>query len=272
MKKLKKMLSMLMVAAICVLLPNSNLLTASAAEPVTYCVKYLANDGQWRYMEGSSWTEGGYHRELYYLYEAIKDGDSIVIDGANPGFVLEVPVRLKNVTLLHGAAAVVTASSIDECYILRDSVGAINGNVTTAYVYDNGTCTFNNNVGTLTILNDSFLVNDTLLHGTVTVNGTVDHLIGKDNIQLHYEHYNFAAGKLVITNGDVKTDAAYYSNTPSGTSSTQTTTTQSTPSSTDSGDEYDDVPKTGDSSLIFWLLGISALCFAGSSLLKAKKA
>lgn len=263
MKKLKKIVSMLMAVAICFLLPGVSTLTASAESPVTYYVKYLANDGQWRYMEGSSWSDTGFHRELYYMYEAIKDGDSIVIDGANPGFVLEVPVRLKNVTLLHGAAAVVTATSIDECYILRDSVGAINGNVTNAYVYDNGRCTFNNNVGTLTIQNDSFLVNDTLLHATVSVNGTVNHLIGKDNVQLHYEHYNFAAGKLVITDGDVKTDPADYSNSPSASSSQ---TSQSTSSS--SSDEYDDVPKTGDSNIVLWLLGISAMCFAGRYALK----
>lgn len=260
MKKLKKMVSMLMVAALCALLPGANALTASAEEPVTYYVKYLANDSEWRYQEGSGWDENGFHRELYYMYEAIKDGDSIIIDGSNPGFVLEVSARLKNVTMLHNSAAVVTASSIDECYILRDSVAAINGNVTNAYVYDNGRCTFNNNVGTLTIQNDSFLVNDTLLHATVSVNGTVNHLIGKDNVQLHYEHYNFAAGKLVIVDGDVETDPAYYSNTPSSSNTAQ--------SSSSSSDEYDDVPKTGESNLIFWLLGISALCFVGRYTLK----
>lgn len=251
---------MLMVAALCVLLPSANTLIASAEEPVTYYVKYLENDSQWRFQPGSSWDDKGYHRELYYMYEAIKDGDSIVIDGSNPGFILEIPVKLKNVTLLHGAAAVVTVSSIDECFILRDSVAAINGNVTNAYVYDNGRCTFNNNVGTLTIQNDSFLVNDTLLHANVSVNGTVDHLIGKDNIQTHYEHSNFAAGTLVITDGDVKTDPANYSNTISS-DSNQNTSSSST-------DEYDDVPKTGDSNLVFWLLGISALCLAGRYTLK----
>lgn len=260
MKKLKKMVSLLMVAALCALLPGANALTASASTPVTYYVKYVEHDSQWRFQEGSSWNVNGFHRELYYMYEAIKDGDSIVIDGSNPGFTLEVPVRLKNVTLLHGAAAVVTASSIDECYILRDSVAAINGNVTNAYVYDNGRCTFNNNVGTLTIQNDFFLVNDTLLHANVGVNGTVNHLIGKDNVQVHYEHYNFAAGTLVITDGDVKTDPANYSNTPSSGSNKNT--------SSSSSDEYDDVPKTGDSNLIFWLLGISALCLAGRYTLK----
>lgn len=267
MKKLKKIVAMVMATALCVLLPGINTLTVSAEEPVTYYVKYLVNDNQWRYMEGSTWNDSGFHRELYYMYEAIKDGDSIVIDGSGYNALVEVPVRLKNVTLLHGTTAVVNASSIDECYILRDCVGAINGNVTNAYVYDNGTCTFNNNVGTLTIQNDSFLVNDTLLHATVSVNGTVDHLIGKDNIQLHYEHYNFAAGTLSIVNGDVKTDSANYSNAPSATSSTQTTpSTQG--SSSASTDEYDDVPKTGDSNLIFWLLGISAFCFVGRYTLK----
>ena len=93
----------------------------------------------------------------------------------------------------------------------------------------------------------------------VTVNGTVGHLIGKDSTQLHYEHYNFAAGKLVVTDGALKTDPAHYSNIPSAVSSTQSTV----PS-----DEYDDVPKTGENNTILWLFAILGLSLTGRYILK----
>lgn len=266
MKKLKKIFTLLVAAAVLVLMPGVNTLTASAEEPVTYYIKYLSDDNQWRFQTGSTWSDTVQHRELYYAYQDIKDGDSVIIEGANPGFIFEVSVRLSNVTFLHGSAAVVTAKAIDECYVLRDSVAAINGDVTNAYVYDNARCTFNNNVGTLQVLNDPAR-NDTLLRGTVSVGGTVNHLIGKDNDKIHYELYNFAAGKLSITDGDVKTDAAYYSTSASA-GTTQTTNTSQTSTSQSSSDEYDDVPKTGESSLVFWLLGLSAICFAGRYALK----
>ena len=41
MKKLKKLVSTIMVTALCVLLPNINAMTVAAQEPVTYYVKYL---------------------------------------------------------------------------------------------------------------------------------------------------------------------------------------------------------------------------------------
>ena len=202
------------------LLPDFNTLTVSAEEPVTYYVKYLSGDNQWRYMNGNTWNDSVSNGDLYYMQNALKDGDSIIIDGDNPGFQLKLSVHLKNLTLLHGSQAVVTAKGYDECYILRDSVGAINGDVTNAYVYDNGRCTFNNNVKTLTIQTSASYANNTLLHANVTSNGTVEHLIAKDSIQLHYEHYNFAPGKLVIADGEVKTDAAHYSNSSSAAGNT----------------------------------------------------
>lgn len=254
---------MLLAVAICVLLPNVNALTASAAEPVTYCLKYVAADDDWRWQVGSQWDDKAEDRALYYLEQEIKDGDIVVVADGDSGKPLNLPVKLSNLTILHGATAVVSASSITDCYVFRDTSCAVSGDVTNAYVYENATCTFNNNVGTLQILNT--IQNDQLLHANVTVGGTVNYLIGKDYKQTHYEHYNFAAGTLVIEDGDVETDDDNYSNSGSVPSATPTAT--QAPASS-SADEYDDVPKTGESTLVFWLLGISAICFAGRYTLK----
>uniref|UniRef100_UPI0040562EB2 hypothetical protein n=1 Tax=Acetatifactor sp. TaxID=1872090 RepID=UPI0040562EB2 len=267
MKTLKKITALLLAAAICALLPNATVLTASAEEPVTYYVKHVDGQG-WRFQIGS-WADNGYHRELYYMYQDIKDGDLLVVDGSNIDNPIEVSVRLSNLTYAQNTSAVVYAKSIDNCYVLRDNFSAVNGDVTNAYIYDTTACTFNNNVGTLNILNDPGRI-DSLLHANVTVGGTVNHLIGNDGNTVHYDLYNFAAGKLVITQGDVKTDPAYFSTTASSTAA-PSVPAQTVPADTASDDEYDDVPQTGDSSLWICLLGISAICFAGSYQLKKVK-
>lgn len=263
MKKLTKIVSLLLAVAICVLLPNATSITASAEGPVTYYVKQLPNEGDWRFQTGSStWDDNAQHRELYYLYQDIKDGDILIVDGVNTNTnsILKIPVRLSNLTFVANTSAIVNAASVDECYVLRDSVCAISGDVTNAYVYDTATCTFNNNVGTLNILTDPSK-NDNHLYGTVSVAGTVDHLIGNDGKTTHFNLYSFAAGKLAIDKGTLKTDASQYSTTAPAAGTTQTTASSS-------ADEYDDVPKTGDSTLVLWLLGISAICFAGRYTLK----
>ncbi len=263
MKRMKKIAAMLAALAMCVLLPGANTLTASAAAN-TYCVKYVTD--QWRYQEGSTWNDAAGHRELYYLYEGIKDGDTVVIDGAgNTTLNLALSVRLSNLTLNATNNVVVSANGIDNCYILGNtSVTAVTSDITNAYVYDNASVTLNKNVNTLTIQGTSDIV------ANVTCAGTVAHLIGKDNLQTYYDVYNVAEGKLLIENGSIRMEDKYFTRTaPVGTTqttSTATTTTQQT--TTASSSEYDDVPKTGESNLIFWLIGIAAACFAGKYMLK----
>lgn len=262
MKKIKQLVSLLAAIAICVLLPGFNALTVSAEEPVTYYVKYIAGDtkSEWRYQVGSTWDDKGFHRELYYMNQDIKDGDLVIVDGNVSGSPIDIPARLSNLTILHGTSTVVQTKGIDECFVLRDSVVAINGDVKNAYVYNNARCSFNSNVDTLQVTDDKGL------HAYITVAGTVNHLTGSDPYQTYYDFYSFGTGKLIIEDGRVKTAETDYSKTPTG----ETSSAPAAPSQAPS-DEYDDVPKTGESSLIFFLLGISALCFAGRYYLKKAK-
>ena len=111
------------------------------------------------------------------------------------------------------------------------------------------------------------------LHAYINGVGTVNHLIAKDNRDqsVFYEAYSFAAGKLAIEDGSLKTEAKYYSTTAPAAASeaapattgqpTQTTApAQATQNSTSS--EYDNVPKTGENSAMFWLLGAAVVCMA----------
>mgnify|MGYP006976103130 CR=1 FL=1 len=262
MKKLKKFVALVTAVAICALLPGLGTLTVKAAEPVTYYVKDTS-DG-WRYQVGSTWKTDNNGRELYYMNQDIKDGDLVVVEGTGMASkILDIPVALSNLTILHANTVVVNAKSIEDCFVLKDSIAAINGDVNNAYVYNNARCTFNNNVNTLKITDDSGL------HAYISVGGTVNHVTGSDPNQTFYDLYSFAAGKLSIEDGKIKTDAAYYSTTaPAATEQPAAAPAPAQTANTTSDDEYDDVPKTGDSSLIFWLLGISALGFAGSAYLK----
>ncbi|MGN1147772.1 MAG: LPXTG cell wall anchor domain-containing protein [Lachnospiraceae bacterium] len=266
MKQIKKVLSLLAAAVLLCLVPlDSNTLYVKAEEPVTYYVKYIADINEWRFLPGSSWDENGYHRELYYMLLDIKDGDLLVVEGTDSMLTLDLNVRLGNLTINH-ANALITAKGIDDCYVLRDSFCAVNGDVTNAYVYDNAVCTFNNNVNYLEVTG-SYGVSE-----AVTVGGTVGHVKGVLDDRVFYDVYNVAAGKLSIENGDLETDAQYYSTTPtentSVNTSTDTAAAATTPAAPADTSEYDDVPKTGESNIILWLLGIAAMCIAGSFFLR----
>ena len=99
-------------------------------------------------------------------------------------------------------------------YFLSGTSGAVNGDVSHAYVYGDAKANFNSNVDTLEMIG---LTDDKSnnLHATINGVGTVNHLIAKDNRDqsVFYEAYSFAAGKLAIEDGSLKTEAKYYSTT-----------------------------------------------------------
>lgn len=255
MKHIKKTIVLFAVALFCTLSFFATSLTAQAAEPVTYYVKYVESINEWRFQTGT-WQDNGYHRELYYMQLDIKDGDLLVINGHVP-FDLTVNVHLNNLTIVHSVDTVVTAKGIDNVYVLNGSTCAINGDVTSADVYEASVCNFNNNVGTLRILSEK----EDILKASVAVLGTVDHLYAGGKSYKHYEFYSFAANSLRIENGALKTDKAKYSDTPSA--------TPTTPSKPSNSDEYDDVPKTGDIRFNpLWLVCIAGVCLAGAYKLK----
>lgn len=262
MKKIQKLVALLAAVAICVLVPGANTLTASAAEPVTYYVQYVHEEGDWRYQLGS-WDDDANHRELYYMYNEFKDGDIVVVNsnGATSTEPLTFSKHVANLTAVHNSVVVASAPSFGEVFALQDSRIAVTGDVSNAYIYDHAGITFHSNVNKLTLI-------DTEAQSTGDANaaGTVGHVVRQtDSGYIYYQAYNVAAGKLVIEWGSLKTDPAYYSTTPTAVQTpAQAPATQ--PSA--SAGEYDDVPKTGESNIILWLVGIAAVCLAGKQALK----
>ena len=101
MKKLKKIVTLLTLAAVCLTAPAFGKITVKAAEPNTYVLNFSPSKGEWRFKPASSWSEEVQDRELYYMMQEIKDGDYIVVHNdvdCNP-LNLNVPVRLGNLTI-----------------------------------------------------------------------------------------------------------------------------------------------------------------------------
>ncbi len=271
MKSFKTIVSLLTVAAMLFLLPGGNAMQVSADEPVTYSLKYVEENGEWRFHVGAWDDTNSGHRELYYLKESIKDGDQIVIEEGNNPLNLELSVNLKSITFNHSGNAVITAKSTENVYVLRDSVAAVNGDVINAYVYDNAVANFNNNVTNL------YITKERSGEQTIAVVGTVAYAKTSDAEQIYNEFYNFEAGSFYQEKGILKTDASKYSATPTtdSTSTTQsaadTSTSVSADSSAASDSEYDDVPKTGESFLPYLLLMAAGICFGSAYLLHRKE-
>lgn len=281
MKKIRKLAIMLAAVTALVLLPASNAFPSKAAEPVTYAVKYVSDELGWRFQANTSVFDSSNNgREMYYLLQDIKEGDLVVIynDSDNAGDLNLGNVRLSNVTYTQGCHfTIVFAGSVDDCYVLGGSTGTINCDVKNAYVYDTVTFNFNNNVDNL------YLYAADKINSTLGVSGTVGHLTastppGQEPYRVAFDYYDFPAGTLRFNNGafqpsalGFKTPEEHAQQSPQPLPETsqpevsQPETSQT--ASPDPSDEYDDVPKTGQSNLYLWLLLGAGICFTGSFLL-----
>lgn len=270
MKQIKKMLVMLSSLALCIVsLLGTSMPVQAEGTATTYYVKYVsdANVSDWRFQTGG-WTEGGYHRELYYLLQDIKDGDKLVIQGnGEKTLFIDTKVNLGEVTFFGTTGPVVSAKSIDTVYGIFGSTFAVNGDVKNAYLYENCTCNFNNNVSYLEITN----TDADNIEATVFVVGTVDHAKSVGATKTHFELYNFVASSFTLHDGALYTKQEQCSQTPIvatpepvAPTVPATPSTPSTPSS-----ELDEVPKTADIRFNpLWLVGVAAVCLAGSYALK----
>lgn len=270
MKRMKKLAAMLIAVAALVLLPEASTFTVKAAEPVTYAVKYL-NGGWYHQANTSTFDESQAYSSLDDLTKKLKDGDVIVIYNDNATMVsLDLgAVRLSNLTFVQNTSStLVFAGYIEECYVLGGTTGTVNCDVNNAYVYDTVLFNFNNNVQNLYLYaNDS-------IHSNLAVAGTVGHMVamtlpGHEPVRVHFDYYDFGPNSLHFLDGAFKpynTDFKTPEEHQNQPASQQTA--QNPPASSGSDDEYDEVPKTGQTNLYLWLLGASAVCYVCSLALK----
>lgn len=285
-KKIKLFVSMLAAAALLVLLPGSNALTANAAEGNTYSIQFFGGAiNDWCYVTGSTFDEKQLYSTIGGLKSRdLKDGDHIVVydSGYEPTKHLDLSgFNLGSLTIHKNATAVFIADSIKDCYVLAGAYAAINGDVTNATLYDNTTCTFNNNVL------DMVLYIADKPNSNISCGGTVGHFrILYNTGGSRNEFYDIPQNTMKLVDGTIQ--YAVWSPTPSdaylqaraeadGTATTDgtaaaetapnTSSGSSTPAAGTSSDEYDRVPKTGESNNVIWLVslvGAAAVLFAGS--------
>lgn len=268
MKKVSKLAAALAAAALFVLTPETNVLPAHAEESVTYAVKYVSDEEGWRCQFNTNAyddAKGGY--TVSYLRECLKAGDTVVVyNPAGTYATLDLgDVRLGELTLsANNGLTIIKTGGIDNCHVLGGNTCAINGTVTNAHVYDVCNATFNNNVDNLTIWAKNALDGGAL--SNVSCAGTVGHFIATTSEQtpsVFYDLYDFKENAFRFSEKRLQTAATDYATQPAA---PQAPAAPAAPSS--DADEYDSVPKTGDSALYLWLFGLSAVLLAGSLALR----
>lgn len=263
MKRIKKLTAVLVAAVMLTVLPQANVLTANAAESTSYAIKYVSTEQGWRYQANTGeYDDNKYGNAIVGLSQYLKDGDVVVVyNDLGSTVPLDLgDVHLSNLTYANTQWSVVYAGSVQDCYLLRGTNGALNCDVVNAHVYDTVVFNFNGNVKELTI--DS---RDKVL-SSIGTEGTVDHLYAysSNSSNVLFDYYDFSAGSLYFENGVFKPKGSYKTAAEHATNPT----TGNTPPTTAPSVEYDDVPRTGQSNLYLWLLFASVVCFAGSRALK----
>lgn len=278
-KQLKKLLPLSALAFMLTFLSNANVLTVSADEPRTYCLMFSEEDNNWRYQVRSQWDFDETSTPIYYLDENLKNGDIVVVNDGSNTVPVKIKVHLSNLTFTNtsGTIAMVSvAGGVDNCFVNKDAIGSITATVTNAYVYGDALANFNNNVGNLYSY-ELDAPDGESVGPTIGVIGTVSYFESHDaDGSRGYYGTNFKANTFFMEEGVLQTEEEDYTQDISGgpvtaaaqpASTSQSTTPAASKSST-SSDEYDKVPKTGESSSALWLCMAAAMCLSGSLFLK----
>lgn len=279
-KRIRSLVFTLVAAALLTLLPRSSAFTVKADGPETYSVAYIAGAyNEWRYQPGSVFDASKGHGALGELLLKLKDGDSVVIYQVDdPAKELDLgSAKLGNLTVYQNASAIIFTGGVKDCYVLAGAYTAINGDVTTAYIYDapktaapTTACTFNNNVIDMNL----YMTRNPATN--ISCGGTVGHFHATytDNGDCYSDTYDFLAGQFSFVDGYFNVPGWAHGSGPSEEylqAKAAAETAQAPSAEKNASDEYDKVPKTGDSSPAFWLLLASAACFGGSCLLRKKE-
>ncbi len=245
---------------------NVNALTAEAADPKTYYVKYYPNKKAWYYQEGNTWSEEVAGRELYYMTLDFKDGDYVVAEGHGDFPALKLDFHLGNFTVVTGSALTIECKSIKDCYVLIDAATSVTAPVENGYVYDRAKANFNDDCLNLELVYDQ---NPTM---GVNVVGKCNYFYCHNNTHTKYMLWNFTQS-IKFADGYLHTPYWAYSIEPPTTTPAAPVATQAPAAATPAAPVQgvlDDVPKTGQSYNYVVALGIAVLCLAGSYSLKRK--
>lgn len=279
-KRIKTLVTVIAAAATVILPSGMCSLKTFAAEPATFHISYVPvdeNDTEgwsvttWLPESDPDFEDNQDVRELQFFFNEVKDGDLVVIhnsDSSAPRLDLGT-TRLSNLVLDSGSDfTMIQAGIIDVFDVMPESSCSISASIVTAKLYDPALINFNNDVANIVITSsEDYIV------GTIGCSGTVGSLTCNFSDGTSDTMYNFKKNTLSIDDGRVQTSDEDYSTEPSSAAPQPPAAPAAPqqPSSGTSSDEYDQVPKTGDTNTAAWLLCAGALCMALSCGLRGKK-
>jgi len=290
MKKVKGLVLFLLTVCVLTVMPMAMTLDVNA-ESITYSVGY--EDNHYRYQIGYPWDDSAQHRELYYLEQDIEDGDKVVVYPSASGVELNLNARLADLTVNQATDVVIKAKGYDLVNVLTGSTASIHGDITKAVAYDGTAVNFNNNVVTGIAYEEAsvnFMGNVDRLEvygedepeASMEVKGTVNTLVVQGGSHIDYVIQNISAGKMKMEDGHLRTSSKYYNTNFTGEEAeamsefTKAQVAQATPSApaannnASSSSDYDEVPKTGDTTNAFaWL--VMAAAFGGAAVFARKR-
>lgn len=265
MKKVKGLVLFLLTVCVLTVMPMALKMDVNAE---TYTINDV--NGETRFQTGYPWDANDSSREMYYLRQQIKDGDSIVVAETDARIEEHFEVRLANLTVDKATNCAVGADYIEECYVLGKSYCAINGTVNKAYVYDYATVTFNGDVNYLQAVGVNYEV-----RAVITSNARVYNFVSVEHGEESKHGYDFASGKFYLAEDKIKTKSEFYSTTPTASSlaalgaAPAPATPAASANNNTAANDYDEVPKTGDTTNAFgWLIVAAAF---GSVAIFARK-
>ena len=268
MKLFRRVLATVMAVALLAFVPGFNAATAKAEGAVTYSLKYVNSLSEWRVQKLAQWDDGRENGALSFLYNNLKDGDSVVVWGADdaaPLDNLKLDANVTNLTLYGVTKGVVVYANknIKDIYVVKGSAASLHGTYENVHVFDNCSANINDNVKFVQVSKESSM------EMNVTAVGTVDHCQIDDRGNVLTNMYNIKANSLRIVKGENKTDPSTYSTTPTGSPAAPATTTPSTPATTtNNGGAI--APQTGENSFAIVLLIGAAICVAGAVITRKK--
>lgn len=277
-KKIKALVAVLTAVALLTMVPNFGTMRVKAAEPTTYSVVYMGGSvNEWRYLANPTFDPELMHLGVGYLRTILKDGDNVIVYAGDNLIDQHLDLgtaKLGSLTVANGASVVVKTGGVQNCYINANTNTAINGNITTASVFGNTNVNFNNNVFDLIY----YMADPD--NSNIYCAGTVTRFYAVSAADQSYRalYYDVQKGKASVVNGSFNvpdwaysTSADNYNKGAGNSGSTGNTGNTGNKGNKGNNGEYDDVPKTGQSNTVYWLLAASAACFTGSVILRKKE-
>lgn len=289
MKKVKGLVLFLLTVCVLTVMPMAMKMDVGA-ESTTYCIG-KNKEGEYCFQKGYPWDTVTPVEEIIYLQYHIKDGDKVVVYPDASGVELEINAKIADLTINQATGVVVKAESYDVVYVLSGSMASIHGDITKGVAYGGTAVNFNNYVETGVVYEDATVnfVDDVnclevyaeeKIKATINVLGAVNTLLVQAGENIDYLVQNIGEDKMEMEDGEFLTRGNYFNTYLTGEEARVmaefiknqplATPAPAANNNASSSSDYDEVPKTGDTTNAFaWL--VMAAAFGGAAVFARKR-